>query len=62
MEELKIKSTYKYTVGNEKSFEDGVALQGNVREKGYKDAFLISMYKGERIPISQAREIIKNAK
>ena len=62
VEELKVKNTYKYTVGNEKSFEDGVTLQGKVREKGYKDAFLISMYKGGRIPISQAREIIKNAK
>ena len=62
VEELKIKNSYKYAVGNEKSFEDGVSLQGNVREKGYKDAFLISMYKGERIPISQALEIIKNAK
>ncbi len=62
VEEIKINNSYKYAVGNEKSFEDGVSLQGKVREKGYKDAFLISMYKGERIPISQALEIIKNAK
>ncbi len=62
VEELKIKNSYKYAVGNEKSFEYGVSLQSNLRERGFKDAFLISMYKGERIPISQALEIIKNSK
>lgn len=61
VEELKIKNSYKYAVGNEKSFEDGVSLQGKIRAKGYKDAFLISIYKGERIPISEALEIIKKA-
>lgn len=61
VEEIKINNSYKYAVGNEKTFEDGVSLQGKVREQGYKDAFLISMYKGERIPISQALEIINKA-
>ncbi len=62
VEEMMIKGSYKYAVGNEKSFEEGVTLQSKIREKGYKDAFLISIYKGERIPISQALEIIKKAK
>lgn len=60
VEEMKVKGSYKYTVGNEKSFQDGVDLQNSIRKRGYKDAFLISVYQGKRIPISQALDIIKN--
>lgn len=62
VKELKVGESYKYTVGNEPTFEEGVNLQSKVREKGYKDAFLIAVFKGERIPISQAKELSKTQK
>ena len=53
------KGSYKYTIGNELTFEDGVNLQKQVREKGYEDAFLIGVYQGKRISVSEANSIIK---
>lgn len=53
------KGSYKYTIGNEPTFEDGVNLQKQVREKGYEDAFLIGVYQGKRISVSEANSIIK---
>ncbi|MGB0391033.1 MAG: N-acetylmuramoyl-L-alanine amidase family protein [Salibacteraceae bacterium] len=53
------KGSYKYTIGNETTFEDGVNLQKKVREKGYKDAFLIGVYNGSRISVAEANSIIK---
>ncbi|MCB0481126.1 MAG: N-acetylmuramoyl-L-alanine amidase [Flavobacteriales bacterium] len=60
VQELKVGDSYKYTAGDELTFEDGVNLQAEVRKKGYKDAFLIAVYKEERIPVSRAKEIMKN--
>jgi N-acetylmuramoyl-L-alanine amidase len=59
--ELKVKGVYKYTVGNETTFEDGVNLQKVVREKGYKDAFLIGVNNGKRIPVSEAISILNKS-
>lgn len=57
--ELLIKGSYKYTIGNAATFEDGVNLQAMVREKGFKDAFLIGVYQGRKIPISEAKSLLK---
>jgi hypothetical protein len=48
-------------VGNETTFEDGVNLQKVVREKGYKDAFLIGVNNGKRIPVSEAISILNKS-
>ncbi|UTW62744.1 N-acetylmuramoyl-L-alanine amidase [bacterium SCSIO 12741] len=57
--ELKVNGSYKYTVGNELTFEEGLNLQKHVRENGYKDAFLIGVYQGKRITITEARKIVE---
>ncbi len=50
---------YKYSVGSVTAFESAVEIQREVRDKGYKDAFIIAMYKGKRISLQEAFEIIK---
>jgi N-acetylmuramoyl-L-alanine amidase len=61
VEELEIDGSFKYAVGNEITFEDGLHLQREVRSKGFKDAFLIAIYKGKRITIAEALDIIKKS-
>ena len=50
---------YKYSVGSVTEFESAVEIQREVRDKGYKDAFIIAMYNGKRISLQEAFEIIK---
>ncbi len=40
-----------YTTGNLKNFADAVKLQGQVRQEGITDAFVIAMQNGKRIPL-----------
>jgi N-acetylmuramoyl-L-alanine amidase len=58
--ELQAGGMYKYTIGNELTFEDGVSLQKEVRKKGYEDAFLIGVYNNKRISVSEANKIINS--
>ena len=60
--EIKVNDVYKYTIGNESNLEDAVTLQSALREKGYKDAFLIGIYQGKKISISEANSIIAKSK
>ena len=48
---------YRYVVGKETNMGDANELQLQVRNKGYKDAFIIAFLKGERISISQALKL-----
>ena len=57
VEELKVGEVYKYTFGSERNFEEGLKLQRKVKGDHYSDAFLIAVYKGERISISKALEL-----
>jgi N-acetylmuramoyl-L-alanine amidase len=59
VEQLQVDGGYKYTVGRFTTFEDGLVKQREIREKAYKDAFLIAIQNGERIPISEALEKLK---
>lgn len=45
---------YRYTYGNEKSMNDANRLQLQLKEKGFKDAFIVAFKDGVRIPISEA--------
>ncbi|MBV6484785.1 MAG: hypothetical protein KFKLKKLM_01300 [Flavobacteriales bacterium] len=45
---------YRYTYGNEKSMNDANRLQLQLKEKGFKDAFIVAFKDGIRIPISEA--------
>ena len=54
--------TFKYAVGNCVSIEEATKLQAEVRETQYKDAFVVAFYKGERISMKRARELLKEGK
>lgn len=45
---------YRYTYGNEKSMNDANRLQLQLKDKGFKDAFIVAFKDGVRIPISEA--------
>lgn len=45
------KGIYKYTAGECKSQMDAVKLQAVLRKNGFKDAFVIAMQDGKRIPL-----------
>lgn len=48
---------YRYVVGKEKNMTGANNLQLEVRNKGYKDAFVIAFSEGKRISISQALKL-----
>ncbi|MFT6747114.1 MAG: N-acetylmuramoyl-L-alanine amidase [Glaciecola sp.] len=58
VEEFVDKEMYKYSVGQFEEFKEASKAQKEAREKGFKDAFLIAFYKGKKISIRKAREII----
>ncbi|WP_170264972.1 N-acetylmuramoyl-L-alanine amidase family protein [Salibacter halophilus] len=60
VEEVKIDGVYKYVVGAENSVDSITEVQDEVREKGYKDAFVIAIYRGKRISLREAVDIINN--
>ena len=45
------KGIYKYTAGECKSQSDAIKLQALLRKNGFKDAFVIAMQDGKRIPL-----------
>lgn len=51
--------TYRYTMGNEPTINRAIIIQNEMRAKGFKDAFVIAFYKGERISLQKAREMQK---
>lgn len=46
-----------YTTGNMRTFSDGLALQNQVRLEGVKDAFVIAIQDGKRIPLPDAKRL-----
>ena len=52
------KGVYRYTTGRFRAVRDAVALQKIVREKGFKDAFIVAFHNGERISLQQAKELL----
>lgn len=50
---------YKYTVGSETNYDAVIALQNQMKSKGFKEAFVIAFHKGKRIPVNEAKELMK---
>lgn len=50
---------YKYFVGKEKTLQDALELQKNVRAKGFSDAFVIAFNNGQRISPKEAVKLLK---
>lgn len=52
---------YKYYLGHFSDFDSALAFQRELRKEDYKDAFIVSFYKGNQISLKEADEI-KNKK
>ncbi len=52
----KAKEIYKYTSGNFALMKDASAHQNALREKGFKDCFVIAMKNGERMDVAEAKK------
>ena len=53
----KVKNVLKYTSGNFSQIKDAIKHQNLLREKGFKDCFVIAIKSGERLDINEARKI-----
>lgn len=49
------KGLYRYTSGKTQNYDKAVKLQSQVRKAGFKDAFIIALYKGKRISLKEAK-------
>ena len=49
---------YKYTVGDTQDFEEITKLQSELRDLGFAGAFVVAFKDGERIKVSEAREML----
>jgi len=52
----KVKNIYKYTSGSYTDLKDAVAHQNQLREKGFKDCFVIALKNGERVDLNEAKK------
>ena len=50
---------YRYTSGHFTTKSEAAARQAELRNKGYKDAFIIAFVNGERVSVKQAEEMLK---
>jgi hypothetical protein len=50
------KGSYKFTVGDEQALSSANQLLNVMVKKGYKDAFVVAFFKGERISIEEAKK------
>lgn len=53
----KANNLLKYTSGNFNNFKSAVAHQNVLREKGFKDCFIVALKNGERIDLSEAKKL-----
>lgn len=52
----KLKNIYKYTSGNYSSMKEAVQHQTKLREKGFKDCFVVAIKNGERMDLMEAKK------
>lgn len=55
IQEIEEKGMYKYTAGNCETMSEAAKLQGDVRKKGFADAFVVAFKDGKRITIEEAK-------
>jgi N-acetylmuramoyl-L-alanine amidase len=53
-----IDGVYKYSVGHFASFSEATAMQGKMKERGFKDCFIVGYKNGKRIPAAEARKAL----
>lgn len=51
--------TVRYLKGAVHSIKEAKSIQTELREAGFKDAFVVAFYKGEKISIQKARELLR---
>lgn len=51
------KGLYRYTSGDTNNYSEIVNLQSQIRKMGFKDAFIVALYNGERISIAEGRKL-----
>ena len=56
-EQQVINGTFKYYVGNETDKSSSDKLKNQLKEKGFKGAFVVAFYKGERISTKEALDL-----
>ncbi len=61
VKEEKLDKGYKYYSGVYNTMDDAVKGQSQLRDKGFKDAFVVAFRNDVRIPVSEAREALKNS-
>ena len=57
--EYKHGGVYKYTIGNKRDLPSAIALQSELRKKGFGDAFVVIFQNGKRIPVKFVLDIDK---
>jgi N-acetylmuramoyl-L-alanine amidase len=51
---------YKYTVGNFNTSDEAGEMQADMRDRGFKGAFIVAFRNGERLKVSIARKLTEN--
>ncbi len=59
VEEFKDGSVYKYVFGDTSDYNAALDLQNQMKQKGYKDCFIIAFQNGKKISLNEALEILK---
>lgn len=59
VESYDYQGVHKYVSGKYSNMEEAVKLQNQLRSGGFKDAFVVAFYKGVRITIAEAKQIMQ---
>lgn len=60
IKEMEEKDSFKYISGKFRSTESATAHQKLMRSKGFTDAFVVAYFGDRKIPVKEARELLKN--
>jgi N-acetylmuramoyl-L-alanine amidase len=60
--EYKAGEVFKYAVGNCVTQKEALDLQKKVRQTSFNDAFVVAFYKGNRVSVKKAKELIAQGK